>query len=384
MYKNNVQAALNALRDALVAYGANPFRIDLPRPAGVMKVGVDDFIIMHGKKAKEAFANLERVPLFLGTGITADVLLKKDIAPIRWVIPGLIPVGLTFLAGKPKIGKSWLVLALVVAIASGRKALNFYDTETAEVLYLALEDSERRLKERLKKVAPNLSGGDAQRLEFHVTWKSVNEKGLLALERWIAEHTACKAVFIDTFAKVRNTPKGGGSYYEDYEAVSALKAIADRFAIAIIVVHHVRKQGSDDPFEMISGTNGISGSADTNLVLIRDRNTADASLHVSGRDVMEQEIALAFDGGIWTALGDAASLRISSTHQEILFAMQQAGQPMSAREIALETDRKQGGIGKTLNRMVRDGVILRAEKGKYIPAPQDGQKRDSSKFKGKG
>ena len=242
---------MNALRDTLVSLGANPFRIDLPRPAGVMKVGVDDFIMMHVKKAKQAFDDLERVPLFLATGITADVLLKKEIAPTCWVIPGLIPVGLTFLAGKPKIGKSWLVLALVVAIASGRRALNFYDTEAAQVLYLALEDSERRLQERVNKIAPNFANEDARRLELHVTWKSVDEKGLLALERWIAEQPACKAVFIDTFAKVRNAPKGGGSYYEDYEAVSALKTIADRFSIAIVVVHHVRKQGSDDPFEMI-------------------------------------------------------------------------------------------------------------------------------------
>ncbi|MFO0389406.1 MAG: AAA family ATPase [Alphaproteobacteria bacterium] len=384
MYKKNVQAALDALRDALVNYGANPFRIDLPRPAGVMKVGVDDFIKLHGKKAKQAFANLERVPLFLGTGISADELLLKDIEPIRWVIPGLIPVGLTFLAGKPKIGKSWLVLALVVAIASGRRALNFYDTEAAEVLYLALEDSERRLKDRLKKVAPNLAREDARRLEFHITWKSVDEQGLLALERRLAKNPACKAVFIDTFAKVRNTPKGGGSYYEDYEAVSALKKIADRFAIAIVVVHHVRKQGSDDPFEMISGTNGISGSADTNFVLIRERNNAQASLHVSGRDVVEQEIALTFDEGVWTAHGDAVPLRISSTHQEIVLAMVQVGRPMSSREIAQETDRKQGGIGKTLNRMVRDGIILRTPDGKYVPASKQVQKRDGVKLQDKG
>ena len=326
MYKRQVQNALDALRDGLVRFGANPFRIDLPRPAGVMKVGVDDFIVMHGKNAKTAFAELARIPLFLGEGISGDLLLEKEIKPIRWIIPNLIPEGLTVFAGKPKIGKSWLVLSLVVSVASGTQALEHYQTDKAEVLYLALEDSERRLKDRLKKIAPDFSG--AKNAHFFCVWSSVEEKGLLALERWLVQHRACKAVFIDTLAKVRRASNTQNSYYEDYAAISALKQIADRFGIAVIVVHHVRKQISDDPFEMISGTNGISGSADTNLVLVRGRNDADASLHVSGRDVAEQELAMSFSDGVWKVLGNAAPVYASKIRQDIMLALVEADAPL--------------------------------------------------------
>ncbi len=83
------------------------------------------------------------------TVFTAAELMAQDIPPVRWILPGILPEGLTILAGKPKMGKSWLALDLSVAVATGGKVLGL-QVEQAGVLYLALEDTKRRLQDRLK------------------------------------------------------------------------------------------------------------------------------------------------------------------------------------------------------------------------------------------
>lgn len=364
MYKRGVVDALDALRAALIDIGANPHRIDLPRPPGVMKVGVDDFIVSYGKKARQAFNSLPHIPLFLGEGITGTSLLVKTYEAPKYVVPGLIAVGLTILAGKPKIGKSWLALSIVIAVALGQRVLDYADTDPAKVLYLALEDSEARLQDRLKKIAPNLT--EADNAHFYCEWNRVEEGGLLALERWLMQHPECRLVMIDTLAKVRRIPKNNNSYYEDYAAVSALKEIADKFKIAIVVVHHVRKQESSDAFDLISGTNGITGSADTNIVLVRDRNSVDGVLHITGRDVIEQELALSYTDCVWKILGKAGPIYASRAEQEIVLAIVEAGMPLGPTQLANATGRKTGSLPKILNRMVRDGVLEKQEGGKYV------------------
>jgi len=367
MYKKQVQSALNALRDGLVRLGATPYRIDLPRPAGMSKVGADDFIVMHGKKAKQKFEELERIPLLMPDAITGAALLKKKLPPKRWVIEGFLAEGFTLLAGKPKVGKSFLILQIVTALAAGGKILKDYYSNPCETVYLALEDTPLRLKTRLEKMKK--AGVDINdRSKFFYKWNRVEEGGLIAIERFLEQNPKCRAIFIDTLAKVRSLPTGNNTYYEDYAAISTLKEIADKFGVAIVVVHHLRKQASDDPFDLISGSTGISGSADTNMVLIRDRGTDDAVLHITGRDVAECELAMKFDDGIWEVIGDATVVYATRIRQEILAALKEADAPLGPTEIAREIGKPPGSLPKTLKRMVQDGLIQRHEGGKYSSA----------------
>ena len=373
MYKKQVKLALDALRDSLVSLGANPYRIDLPRPAGVMKVGVDDFLVANSRRAKKAFEELEHHPLFLSEGITGAQLLQKNFVEPSWIVPGFIAQGLTLFAGKPKIGKSWLVLSLITSLSSGKGVFGKYETqEPIEAAYLALEDSELRLQKRLKKLG--VTNKDVEGAHFFCKWNSIEEGGHLALERWLNQNPKCRIVFIDTLAKVRAIPKSGNAYYEDYEAASALKEIADKFNVAIVVVHHVRKQASDDPFDMISGTNGISGCADTNFVLLRDRGNVDGVLHITGRDIDEQELAMSFNDCVWKVVGDASYIQATATQNEILLLLLEFGEEMTPTQIARHTDRSVGGLSKTLRKMVNDGLLERLKGGKYRPKAQKTKK----------
>src|SRR5262245_18417262 len=115
--------------------------------------------------------------------------------------------------------------------------------------------------------------------------------------------------------------KQGNMYYEDYESIAAIKSIADKHSVGVILVTHLRKAGSEDPFERISGSTGVTGAADTMMVLVRERSQADNSqtgnvpLHVTGRDMEEQRWAMEFQAGTWKIIGTASEVFISNVRQ---------------------------------------------------------------------
>jgi hypothetical protein len=95
---------------------------------------------------------------------SAADLERMAFPPLRFAVPGLLPEGLALLAGKPKFGKSFLCTELVIAIAMAGAAFGQLQCEAGDVLYLALEDSPRRLKQRMSAMIP--SGGFPARLRI--------------------------------------------------------------------------------------------------------------------------------------------------------------------------------------------------------------------------
>ena len=204
--------------------------------------------------------------------VSARELQLKDIPPVRFAVKGLIPAGLSILASPPKYGKSWLVLDLCLSVAAGKRFLGF-STNRSGCLYLALEDSERRLKTRMDKL---LYSRPAPEGFYFATEAQALDNGLLdALEAFLAAHGDVRLIVLDTYQRVRGAAQGReGAYSADYRETGALKAFADRHNVALLLVHHLRKMRDDgDPFAMISGTTGISGAADTMLVLSRERRS---------------------------------------------------------------------------------------------------------------
>ena len=257
------------------------------------------------------------VPPTLST-ISAAALQGKDIPPIRWIVENLIPAGLNILASPPKYGKSWAVLDLGLAVTAGGRFLG-YQTNPCEVLYLALEDSERRLKSRMMKL---LAGKNAPAGFHFATAAHDMDNGLFdELEGFLKAHPKTGLVIIDTLQRVRGTVHGKeGAYAADYREVGGLKAFADRHGIAVLLVHHLRKMADDsDPFNRISGTNGLMGAADTALVLTKEkRGDENATLSIVGRDVESSDTVLRFnkDTCRWENLGDADWFAEQQARQE--------------------------------------------------------------------
>ena len=250
--------------------------------------------------------------------ITAADLQQKDIPPIRFIVNNLLSVGLNIVASPPKYGKSWMMLALCLAVASGGRFLG-YTTNQCGCLYLALEDSQRRLKTRMDK----LLAGKAAPAGFHfATMADTIDNGLFdELADFLKVHPDTGLIVNDTLQRVRGAAHGKeGAYAADYREVGALKAFADSHNVALLLVHHLRKMKDDgDPFNMISGTNGIMGAADATLVLTKEkRGDSNATLSVVGRDIESSDTVLQFnkDTCCWENLGDADWFAEQQARQE--------------------------------------------------------------------
>ena len=190
--------------------------------------------------------------------ITAEDLQNRTYEPTHFLVDELIPEGLHILAGAPKIGKSWLALWLCLCVSQGQPLWNFAVTQ-GEVLYLSLEDSYRRIQSRLF----DLTDDAPQTLHFAIIADTLKHGLEQQIEQFLTEHPTTKLVVIDTLQRVRSAGGDSNLYANDYQDVGLLKQLADRHHIAILLIHHLRKLHDDDPMNMISGSTGLSGAADS-------------------------------------------------------------------------------------------------------------------------
>ena len=205
------------------------------------------------------------------------------------IIDGLLYPGTYLFVGAPKLGKSFLMAQLAYHISKG-KSLWGFDVKQGTVLYLALEDDYSRLQKRLYRMF-GTDGTD--NLYFSVSARNLNGGLFEQLEKFISENPDTRLIIIDTLQKVRESATEKYSYASDYEVIAQLKNFSDRYGICLLLVHHTRKQSSDDKFDMISGTNGLLGAADGAFLLQKEKRTSKtATLEISGRDQQDQKLFL--------------------------------------------------------------------------------------------
>jgi AAA domain len=235
-------------------------------------------------------------------GITAIELLNMEFAPPRFLLDNLLTEGLTVLGGKPKHGKSWLALLFGWAVATG-ESVDGRAAMQGEVLYLALEDTRRRLQGRLAKLRDALKWTVPETLTLQTQWPRASDGGLYHIAEWCDRNKGqARLVIVDTLAKFRTPQKGNASSYaDDYAAVGGLKELLDYYGIAGLMLHHTRKLKSDDPFDEISGTLAITGAADSIWMLDTQKKGESARLYVTGRDIADATVPMTFtqDTGRW-------------------------------------------------------------------------------------
>jgi len=224
---------------------------------------------------------------------SSEYIMNTPMKPIEYCVDGLISQGLFVLAGAPKVGKSWLALDMCLSIAKGEKVLG-KETLCGHAVYLSLEDSLIRLQNRLYE----LTDEPSDNLNFAIMAESISNGLPEQIEYCRKRFDDLKIVVIDTLQKVRNESES--SYSSDYKELSVLKSLADKLGIAIVLVHHTRKCSDGDPFNMISGSTGLSGCVDGSMVLIESkRGSRKAKLYCVGRDIENQEINVVFESSRW-------------------------------------------------------------------------------------
>lgn len=302
--------------------------------------------------------------------ITAEDLQNRTYEPTHFLVDELIPEGLHILAGAPKIGKSWLALWLCLCVAQGQALWNFATTQ-GEVLYLSLEDSFQRIQTRLI----DLTEDAPLTLHFAIMADTLKHGLEQQIEQFLTEHPTTKLVVIDTLQRVRGTGSDSNLYANDYHDIGILKQLADKRHIAILLIHHLRKLRDDDPMNMISGSTGLSGAADSTFVLQKSSRLANiASLHCTGRDIPDRTLKLELgeDDHVWKLLSDSKACsgdsKISALQLVHLFSALLSADPEytgtpSALSAKIDPDGSLGITPKKVTRLVRESVAALRENG---------------------
>ena len=335
----------------------------------------DDLALKYGNDYVSAYLkelipisalNEERKKLFLQVEqINAQTLRKKIFPPVVWAVDGFLPSGLSVLAGGPKVGKSILSLHLSLAVAIGGCALGQITVEQGAVLYLALEDTQRRLQERIEGSGlPEDCNLSLLTLATRVPRQ--HEGGLEYIRFWLeTQKRKARLVIIDTLQKFRKVLSNKGTMYaEDYEVISEIKKLADEFDVPFLLIHHLKKAMQEDWLEEISGSQGIAGAADTIFALKRARTENKGILHRTGRDVEEKDFEMRLDGFNWILEGEKENFTMPEWEKNIITYLKEHGDvtPMdlsTAIGLTLNTAQQQ------LKRLAHKGAIKKTGYGKY-------------------
>ena len=254
----------------------------------------------QSKNARTQFA-LFAIPykknyILLNTSM-ANTLYYKPLAHPKMLIDGVLSDGLAILAGDSKIGKSWMVLWLCLQISRG-EAVWGLPTRKTDVVYLALEDREWRVQQRMQE----LTDSPPENLRFGFSCGQLGAELEGQIEEALREFPSTGLIFLDTLQMVRdNASAKVNTYAQDYKDLSGLKKLADDHGICIFVVHHTRKErDSSNIFNDMTGSTGILGVADTGMILRKDDRFGDcATLCITGRDVEEKKLKMQMRGVRW-------------------------------------------------------------------------------------
>jgi hypothetical protein len=221
---------------------------------------------------------------------TADALMQKDLPEPR-VIVGvdnelpLLVEGTCILSAKPKVGKSWLALAMCIAVANGDDFLG-YKTRKSSTLYLDLETSEQLQQKRLRRM---LNGAEPPKNFYLETETDTIENGFVdQIEDYLKQDPNIGLVVIDVFQIIRSTAKNAKEteYEHAYRDITPLNELAQKHHISIILVMHDRKSvDPDDPFSNILGSTGLQGAATQMIVMYRRRKDDPIHISVKGKTI---------------------------------------------------------------------------------------------------
>ncbi len=237
--------------------------------------------------------------------VSTAELYTKEIEQTPFIIEDILPMGLTILGGMGKIGKSWLAFWLSMQVAKGQPVWGF-ETSKGTTLYLAFEDNEERIQNRLYMLSDELENTPNNAyvcIEISKMGGELEDR----IKNFLKEHKDTKLIIIDTLQKIRGNTES--NYISDYEDITTLKNLAYEYNIGIVVIHHLRKQKDSDVFNQLTGSTGLQGAADTMIVLEQDsRGDKFATLNVVGRDVQRRELKLERgDENIWLKISDSLS-----------------------------------------------------------------------------
>ena len=305
--------------------------------------------------------------------VDGAALMSQPLQPIRFVVDTLIAQGLHILAGSPKVGKSWLALWLAVAVAKGERIWNM-PTRQGTTLYLCLEDSVLRIQNRLFEITEDAPDSVHFCTECAIIGQGLEEQ----MEAFLSEHPDTTLVIIDTLQMIRPVHDATYAllerrthYANDYRDLSVLKRLADKRGIAILLIHHLRKEKAEDVFHRISGTTAISGAVDSSFTLVEEkRGSGRARLTCVGRDIDYRELELRWgEDNVWELVSDSreqpegVEIGMVSLLSDLLKEQSEwIGTPTELSQ-KIDPDGREGITPKKVSRMILQSIGALKENG---------------------
>ena len=319
---------------------------------------------------------------FNSLSLDMPTLMKTELPPMKWAVAGILPEGFICLAGRPKAMKSWTALKLVYCVQNG---LNFLDHQTVQgdAIYFGLEDSKRRIKDRVAQMGfdklkqPQIVlGGDVPYLSF-----GYEE----CLENWIKSKENPRLVVIDTLARIKpRQSKSGTAYDQDNLLMNGIQKLAVQNNLTVLFITHLSKSSQEYSFDKIQGSVGVQGMTDAMWMLDRgDGVNSKASLKGRGRDILDFEYALNWDGDSMSYLyeGNLDIINQNENRREITKAMEDLSKELDqirpsdvAKFYGVPSNSKDGRrMARTMQRMADQFELHRGLKyGTYtLPKPID-------------
>ena len=318
------------------------------------------------------YEKVKSVKDFNSKGLDMLDLMQREIPPLKYAIRPILPEGFVCIAGRPKAMKSWTMLKIAYAVVNGVEFMGHL-TEQGDVLYLALEDSKRRIKDRVIKMGEDKSKHPTILLADEIPYLGFGFEE--SIERWIDDSENPRLIIIDTLARIkpRQGKKSGTAYDLDNELLNKLQTIAIQKNITIAFVTHLSKQSTDYSWDRIQGSVGMQGMTDAMWLIDRGETAKNASITGRGRDIQDFEYAVKWneDKFQYDFEGNLQMVEMNENRREVLDAMRQltnAGtEEIHPRDVckhfSVSVTSKDGRrLSKTMQRMANDFEIWKGSK----------------------
>lgn len=291
---------------------------------------------------------------------TVKELYEMQLPDPVWIVEDYLPEGLAILAGKAKVGKSWLAMQLAHCVASGQPFLGKPVMQGA-CLYLALEDSRRRLQARAHAQgwAADLPVILYNLIDFRREIGALDERGADLLSLHALQH-GCRLVVIDTLS--RAMPMDQQDVTTVTAALTPLQEIAQRSACAVVLIDHHNKMSNFNPNVItdILGSTAKGAVADTAWGLYRQPGKREGMLGMTGRDIEEHSLAMAFDqeSKSWLCSGESAQVEHTTREQEILETLSDLDMA-SLTEISKHTGQDISNTSRCIANLMLNGLVYK-------------------------
>lgn len=305
---------------------------------------------------------------------TARELQAMNIDPPSFIVPGILPEGMSLLAAKPKVGKTMLAQNIAVAVASGTPALGEIPVQQGRVIFLALEGSTNGMQRRIDLMLEGEEAPDA--LHFVREFPALDKGGMNKLQEIVQCYPDTRLLIIDTFQHIRGTRRRQSAYEDDYEALLPLAKLCRDYDVSCLVIHHANKRqfGEFDVRyapDLVSGTTGLTGAVD-NVLVMQPGGASSTTLSITAREVESKEYRLSLDPdrALWIVDGEDWKQAKTPNRQRIVDAVSEADKPLGPKQIAERTGYDYDNLRVLLRKMLNAGELVQPEYGKYDVPPR--------------